>query len=65
MKRRGVKGGTSGSTFLRLTEDNSSRIAELEFAFRDACNSCTVGNSSDITNITMSKGSLQLKMSCR
>ena len=63
MKRRGVVGGTSGSTFFRLTEDNSSRIAEAEFAFRDACNSCTVGNSSDISNIMMSRGSLQLNMS--
>ena len=59
MKRRGVKGGGWGNTCLRLIEDRNSRIAEAEFAFRDACSSCIFGSSSDMTNIITSRGNLE------
>jgi hypothetical protein len=55
----GAGTGASGSTCLSDTVDRKSTMIDVEFALcREACNSCTLGRSSDIKSMTESNGSL-------
>ena len=62
--RRGVMPGGSGSTCERFALAKKSMMAGVVFVlFRDACRSCTFGDSSEMTNITGSSGNLNSHLS--
>ena len=55
----GVGAGAGGRIFERLMLRRRSMIAAVGFdLWRAACNSCTLGNNSDMISITGSRGSL-------
>ena len=57
--RRGVMPGGRGRTCERVALAKKSMMAGVVFALlNDACRSCTFGNSSEMTNITGSRGNL-------
>jgi len=62
--RRGAMLGGRGSTCERFALAKKSMIAGVVFALlSDACRSCTFGNSSEMTNITGSRGNLSPHLS--
>jgi len=64
--RRGVMLGGRGSTCERFALAKKSMMAGVVFALlSDACRSCTFGNSSEMTNITGSRGNLSPRLSAR